>query len=369
MRRLRRGETAAGSSSYDDDVCFDGSHVGTVRSFDLTVGSTYVEHVSENFIPNENVIPITRGRVMRAMSGKALPDVQATEPDVEVGLERVGVNNVKRLVQVSRGDDRPIVFMAEFDVYVDLPASRKGIDMSRNMEVLDELARDPVDRVENLCAELAERLLERHDYTTRAEVEMEAEYMYRENTPVSEKETQGTATVHASAVADDEGVRKSIGAEVTGTTACPCAQGMMKQDSADKLRELGLSDEKIQEYHENIPQAAHNQRSRSYLEVSTRDGVHVGLDRIIDVARSAMSSRIYNVAKRPDEHHMTREMHENARFVEDVVREMARNVAGEFELPDDAVVTMTQENEESIHQHNAYSERVMTFGDLKSQVG
>jgi len=306
---------------------------------------------------------------MSSQGQKSLPDVQATKPEVEVGLKRVGVTDVKRLVKVSRGKDRPIVFMAEFNVYVDLPAERKGIDMSRNLEVLDNLARDPVFRVEDLCAELATRLLQRHDYTTRAEVEMDAEYMYREDTPESQNETQGTAEVRASAVANGDGVRKSVGAEVTGTTACPCAQGMMKQESAEKLEELGLPQEAIEQYHDEVPQAAHNQRSKSYLEIEVNEDRHVGLDRLIDVARDSMSSRIYNLAKRPDEHHMTREMHENARFVEDVVREMAKNVAEEFDLPDDAVVTMTQTNEESIHQHNAYSERVMTFGDLYESLG
>jgi GTP cyclohydrolase-4 len=306
------------------------------------------------------------------MSSESLPDVQATKPEVEVGLNRVGVTDVKKLVKVSRSDDRPLVFTAEFNVYVDLPSGRKGIDMSRNMEVtnevLDDLTREPVYRVEDLCAEIASRLLDRHDYTTRAEVEMEAEYMYREDTPSTEMETQGFADVHASAVANCEGVRKSIGVEVTGTTACPCAQGMMRKDAGDKLRELGLEENRIEEFFEEIPQAAHNQRSRSYLEVEADEDVHVGLDRLIEVARDSMSSRIYNLAKRPDEHSMTREMHENARFVEDVVREMARNVSDSFELPDDAVVTMKQENEESIHQHNAYSERVMTFGDLRRQI-
>ena len=306
------------------------------------------------------------------MSSESLPDVQATKPDVQVGLNRVGVTNVKKLVQVSRDGDRPLVFTAEFNVYVDLPSERKGIDMSRNMEVtnevLDDLTRDPVYRVEDLCAEIASRLLDRHDYTTRAEVEMEAEYMYREETPSTEMETQGFADVHASAVANGDGVRNSIGVEVTGTTACPCAQGMMRKDAGDKLRELGLGDDDIEEYFDEIPQAAHNQRSRSYLEVETDDDVHVGLDRLIEAARDSMSSRIYNLAKRPDEHSMTREMHENARFVEDVVRELARNVSDRFDLPDDAVVTMKQENEESIHQHNAYSERVMTFGDLRRQI-
>lgn len=307
------------------------------------------------------------------MSQEALPDVQATKPDVEVGLNRVGVTNVKKLVEVTRDEGRPLVFTAEFNVYVDLPSERKGIDMSRNMEVtnevLDDLTREPVYRVEDLCAEIASRLLERHDYTTRAEVEMEAEYMFREDTPETEMETQGFADVRASAVANGDGVRKSIGAEVTGTTACPCAQGMMQQDAAEKLRELGLEEEEIEEYFDEIPQAAHNQRSKSYLEIEADADVEVGLDRLVEVARGAMSSRVYNLAKRPDEHHMTRQMHENARFVEDVVREMADSVVDEFDLPDDSVVTMTQENEESIHQHNAYSERVMTFGDLRNELG
>jgi TIGR00294 family protein len=306
------------------------------------------------------------------MSQDALPDVQATKPEVEVGLKRVGVTDVKKLVMVSRKGKRPLVFTAEFDVYVDLPSGRKGIDMSRNMEVtnevLDDLTRDPVVRMEDLCAEIARRLLERHDYTTRAEVEMDAEYMFREQTPSTEKETQGFADVHVSAVANGDGVRKSVGAEVTGTTACPCAQGMMRKDASDKLHELGLADEKIDEFLKDVPQAAHNQRSKSYLELEVDDDVGVSLDRIIEVARDSMSSRVYNLAKRPDEHRMTREMHENARFVEDVVREMAKNVTEEFDLPEDAVVTMTQENEESIHQHNAYSERVITFGNLEREV-
>ncbi len=306
------------------------------------------------------------------MSQDTLPDVQATKPDVEVGLKRVGVTDVQKLVMVSREDARPLVFSADFNVYVDLPSGRKGIDMSRNMEVtnevLDDLTREPVVRMENLCAEIARRLLSRHDYTTRAEVEMDAEYMFRDETPVTKKETQGFADVHARAVANGEGVRKSIGAEVTGTTACPCAQGMMAKDAAEKLEELGLEQDAVEEFLDEIPQAAHNQRSKSYLEIEVDEDVYVSLDRIIEVARDSMSSRVYNLAKRPDEHHMTREMHENARFVEDVVREMAKNVADEFDLPDDAVVTMTQENEESIHQHNAYSERVISFGNLVSEI-
>jgi len=82
-----------------------------------------------------------------------------------------------------------------------------------------------------------------------------------------------------------------------------------------------------------------------------------------------MSARIYNLAKRPDEDHMTYEAHANAKFVEDCVRSMAEGVVGSFpDLPDDAVVTMRQSNDESIHQHNAHAERVAEVGQLRSEL-
>ncbi|MFB6163930.1 MAG: GTP cyclohydrolase, FolE2/MptA family, partial [Haloarculaceae archaeon] len=59
----------------------------------------------------------------------------------------------------------------------------------------------------------------------------------------------------------------------------------------------------------------------------------------------------------------------DAKFVEDCVRAMAEGVVSEFpDLPDDAVITMKQSNDESIHQHNAHAERVAEFGDLEGEV-
>jgi GTP cyclohydrolase-4 len=46
---------------------------------------------------------------------------------------------------------------------------------------------------------------------------------------------------------------------------------------------------------------------------------------------------------------------------------MAKGVVEGFpELPDDAVVTMEQSNDESIHQHNAHAERVAEMGTLRA---
>jgi len=304
-----------------------------------------------------------------------LPDVQASEPEVSVGLSQVGVTGVEKLVKIAREDDRPIALMAEFDVYVDLPRGRKGIDMSRNMQVIDETLEDavsdPVYRVEEMCGTVAERLLEKHDYTTTATVEMEAELMVREETPASDLPTQATVDIIASATArEDEPTREEIGTRVVGMTVCPCSQQMMSETARQKLAELGVGEAAVREFLKDVPQAGHSQRGHATLTVEAAGDPEVDLMDLVDVARDSMSARIYNTAKRPDEDHMTYQSHANAKFVEDCVRSMARGVVDEFDhLPEDAVVTMKQSNDESIHQHNAHAERVAEFGQLREEVG
>jgi GTP cyclohydrolase-4 len=302
-----------------------------------------------------------------------LPDVQASSPEVTVGLNRVGVTGVEKLVKLGRADDRPIVLMAEFEVFVDLPSWRKGADMSRNMEVIDETLEAAVAeeayRVEDVCGEAAERLLDKHDYTTKAEVRMEAEYVTREQTPESDRPTQSTADIIASATATEDGTHEEIGARVTGMTVCPCSQGMSTSRARETLRGLNVEDEVIDQFLEEVPQPGHSQRGHATLTIESEGAPDADLNDVIEVARDSMSARIYNLAKRPDEDHMTYESHKDAKFVEDCVRSMAEGVVEAFpDLPADAIVTMKQSNDESIHQHNAHAERVAEFGTLASEV-
>jgi len=302
-----------------------------------------------------------------------LPDVQATRPDVAVGLNRVGVTGVEKLVKIARPEQRPIVLMAEFEVFVDLPSWRKGADMSRNMEVIDETleaaTREEVHRVEDVCGDAAERLLDKHDYTSEAIVSMEAELVQREQTPASDRETQSTVDIQAKATATDEGTREEIGATVTGMTVCPCSQGMSEARARQKLEQLGIDDDTIEEFLDEVPQPGHSQRGHATLAVESDGAPNVDLTNLIDVARDSMSARIYNLAKRPDEDHMTYQSHADAKFVEDCVRAMADGVVDQFDqLPDDAVVTMKQSNDESIHQHNAHAERRVEMEQLRDEV-
>jgi GTP cyclohydrolase-4 len=306
-----------------------------------------------------------------------LPDIQACEPDYPFNLTRVGVTGVKKLIKVERGNDwRPIVLISNFEVFVDLPSDRKGANLSRNFEVIDEVLEEaincPVYEIEELCGEIAKRLLSRHEYASRAEVKMKSEYIVRRQTPVTRVTCQEVVDIFAEAVAragPSGYVRKTVGAEVLGTTACPCAQGIMREQAREELGKTGLSEEVITDLLEKLPLATHNQRGRGSISVEVHDRRCVSIDRIIKIIEESMSSKVYGLLKRPDEAVVVRRAHKNPKFVEDCVRTMAQKLVEAFtDLPDDAAVTLKQINEESIHQHNAFAERIATMGELRAEL-
>ncbi|MGB4579259.1 MAG: GTP cyclohydrolase MptA [Methanoculleus sp.] len=306
-----------------------------------------------------------------------LPDVQSSLPEVRINLTRVGVKNVQKLVEVARPGKRPVIFISNFDVFVDLPGSLKGANLSRNFEVIDEVLQQAIDGevkvIEELCSMVARKLLDRHEYAERTEIRMRSQFMVRRETPVSETSCHEVVNVHASAIAQrNDGspiIRKSIGAEVTGMTACPCAQDIMKDHALHVLENLGVDEDTIEAFFEEVPMATHNQRGRGFLCVETDDDQHVSLEKIIKILKDSMSARIYELLKRGDESFVVLEAHKNPRFVEDCVREMARKVIAQFRyLPGDSVVTIKQTNEESIHQHDAYAERKATIAELVTEM-
>jgi GTP cyclohydrolase-4 len=306
-----------------------------------------------------------------------LPDVQACEPDYPINLTRVGVTGVKKLVKVERGgDERPVVLISNFEVFVDLPSDRKGANLSRNFEVIDDVLEEAINRpvyeIEELCGEIAKRLLSRHEYASRAEVKMKSEYVVKRQTPVTRVNCQEVVDIFAEAVAragPSGYLKKKVGAEVMGTTACPCAQEIMRDQVKQELARLGVSANDAESFARRLPVATHNQRGRGSISIEVRNRRCVSIDRIIKIIEESMSSKVFGLLKRPDEAVVVARAHSNPKFVEDCVRTMAQKVVQTFvDLPDDAAVTLKQINEESIHQHNAFAERVATIGELRAEL-
>ncbi len=203
---------------------------------------------------------------MKNLSIKCFPDTQDKIPTIPVHLTRVGVSGVKKLLKIEREGKRPIILLPTFDAFVDLPSKQRGIHMSRNPEaisdVLEEVVCGTAVEIESLCAEIVNTLLKKHKYAKRAEVSMKSDLMIVKRSPVTNLKTQEMTNIMADATAFKDGdeivIRKMIGAEVIGMTACPCAQESIRETSKEKLLEF-LDAETTEKVLDSVSLASHNQ--------------------------------------------------------------------------------------------------------------
>ena len=306
-----------------------------------------------------------------------LPDTQDDAPTVPIKLTRVGVTGVKKLVQLERKNKRPIILVPSFDAFVDLPSDQKGVHMSRNpeaiSEVLETVAEDSTVDVESLCAKIVEKMMTKHEYAKRVEISMTTDFMFMKESPVTKNKTQEMAQLKAKAVGirDDNGdvdIRKSIGAELIGMTVCPCAQESVKESDKNKLLEF-LDEETTEKVLDTVTFASHNQRGIGTLLIEVPEDKIVKAEDLIDIIETSMSSPVCELLKRPDENATVMNAHQKPVFVEDCVRNMMEKIVKKYsDFPDDTLITARQENQESIHRHNAYAEKVTTLGELKKEL-
>ena len=306
-----------------------------------------------------------------------LPDTQDDTPSIPIKLTRVGVTGVKKLLQLERTNKRPIILLPTFDAFVDLPNDQKGVHMSRNpeaiSEVLETVAEDSSVDVETLCARIVDCMMKKHEYAKRVEISMTTDFMFMRESPVTKNKTQEMAKLIAKAIGlrDENGnvsIRKSIGAEVIGMTVCPCAQESVRESDKNKLLEF-LDEETTQKVLDTVTFASHNQRGVGTLLMEVPEDKNVKAEEFIDIIETSMSSPVCELLKRPDENATVMNAHRKPVFVEDCVRNMMETIANKYsDFPDDTLITARQENQESIHRHNAFAEKVTTMGELKEEL-
>ena len=306
-----------------------------------------------------------------------LPDTQDDAPSIPIKLTRVGVTGVKKLLQLERKNKRPIILLPTFDAFVDLPNNQKGVHMSRNpeaiSEVLETVANDSTVDIESLCAKIVDKMMTKHEYAKRVEISMTTDFMFLKESPVTKNKTQEMSKLIAKATGfrKEDGtieIRKQIGAEVIGMTVCPCAQESVRESNKNKLLDF-LDEETTQKVLDTVTFASHNQRGVGTVLIEVPEDKKIKAEDIIEIIESSMSSPVCELLKRPDENATVMNAHKNPVFVEDCVRNMMEKVAKKYtDLPDNTLITARQENEESIHRHNAYAEKVTTMGELKTEL-
>ncbi|MFA9461110.1 GTP cyclohydrolase FolE2 [Thiohalorhabdus methylotrophus] len=265
----------------------------------------------------------------RSVTEQHLPDcasgIQDTQglPDQRrLPINKVGIKDIRHPVRVKDRTQGEQHTLAHFNAYVDLPQHFKGTHMSRFVEILNEHEREiSVMSFRSILEEMRARL-----EAEQAHLEMTFPYFIMKQAPVSGAESLMDYEVTLRGHMSPEDYEITVGVRVPVTSLCPCSKS-------------------ISEY------GAHNQRSHVDLQVRGRDFVWV--EDLVELAEEQASCDLYGVLKRPDEKYVTEHAYENPKFVEDLVRDIARQLED-----DDQIIwyTVGAENFESIHNHSAYAQ-------------
>ncbi|ENH96974.1 GTP cyclohydrolase [Gracilibacillus halophilus YIM-C55.5] len=260
-----------------------------------------------------------------------MPDLQNTKQDFLFDIDHVGITNVKHPVIVnSHVTPHVQTTIGTFYMTSSVNKTHKGTNMSRFTELLNQYYENGELEVslaflKEFTAELSHRL--EQEETT---ITVEFPWFFERRGPDSDKPGMNHAdakvTVHYH---QTSGYHYTVSLKGTITTLCPCSK-------------------EISEY------SAHNQRGNVSMEAElTGDFDETTTDwklALLEAAESNASARIHPVLKRPDEKMVTEQAYENPRFVEDMVRLVAADL---YEMPFIQKFTVTCQNEESIHLHDA----------------
>jgi len=264
----------------------------------------------------------------------SLPDVANQEDRRQVPIPRVGVRGVQLPVQIASEKNGAFHTVASVDFAVSLQHNKKGTHMSRLMQILDETAQYP------LTLEELQRMLDRARNlldADRAEITMRFKYFLRKRAPITGVAGWLDADVEWAVTLDNGSVTRLVRVNMPVKSLCPCS------------KQIALY-------------GAHNQRAYIRVELellpSTRN---LDVEELCTLLEEQGSSPLYPVLKRPDEKYVTESAYDNAKFVEDMLRD---SVLALRQLPGIRRFEVECESVESIHNHNAFAATEEWFSPL-----
>jgi len=247
-------------------------------------------------------------------------DIQNQKDYRNIDIDKVGIKGIRYPITVRDKEIKTQQTVASINMYVNLPKDYKGTHMSRLIEILNEYNRSiSIQNFSDILSTMKERL-----NAESAHIEISFPYFIMKSAPVTH--SQGLMEYQCTFKGNlNKGKDLIIIIHVPITTLCPCSK---------EISDFG----------------AHNQRGVVKLQVRFKK--FVWIEDLIKLVEEAASSEVYSVLKREDEKYVTEKAYENPKFVEDIVRDIAKK------LEYDANITwfaVESENFESIHNHNAYA--------------
>lgn len=255
-----------------------------------------------------------------------MEDIQNSVDSRGIEIQHVGVREIHLPFQIRTKEGNFQQVLARICFTVSLPQEYKGTHMSRFMEILNQWSARPIAELEmeSILDEAMERLS-----AASANIEIRFKYFIKKFAPVSGKASfldldcgfYGSKGI-------DNGFKFEFSVEVPSTSLCPCSKS-------------------ISQY------GAHNQRGVMRARVRFREGCEcIYIEDLAELMERQASCQLYPLLKREDEKFVTERAYENPKFVEDMLRDL---VIAFRELPGLEWFSVSCENYESIHNHNAYA--------------
>jgi len=251
-----------------------------------------------------------------------MKDIQ-NQPDYrKIPIDKVGIKNLRYPITVRDRRDGFQHTVASINMFVDLPHDYKGTHMSRFVEMLHLLSPDV--SLQKYAAILEN--MKKHLNAASAHLEMTFPYFIEKKAPVSTSPGLMDYTCSFVGSSDPNGKVDLVSSVVVPiSSVCPCS--------------MEISDK-----------GAHNQRGE--VRVSTRFKKFIWMEDMIELVEESASSDVYSVLKRVDEKSVTERAFANPKFVEDIVRDVAKKLKSDDNI---TWFSVSAENFESIHNHSAYA--------------
>jgi GTP cyclohydrolase IB len=254
-------------------------------------------------------------------SRNPMKDIQSTFDSRGIGIDKVGIKNIRYPIVVLDRANRVQHTIASINMYVDLPKQFKGTHMSRFVEILNEHRGNiNIRDYPNILDKMQKRF-----NAKSAHLEIEFPYFIGKRAPVTHARSLMEYNCKFIGIKNGEGTDFILTVSVPVLTLCPCSK-------------------EISRY------GAHNQRS--FVTVHLRFKGLVWIEEIVEVVEGSASGQLYSLLKRPDEKYITECAYGNPMFVEDVVREVAQKLKKNKKI---VSFSVEAENLESIHNHNVYA--------------
>ncbi len=260
------------------------------------------------------------------LNTEPLHDLQSEPDHRALKIDKVGIRGLQMPITVRNRHQEDSPTVGTFDAFVDLPADVKGTHMSRFVEILQ--SRSEPFSVENLGSilEAIRNRLEAHS----AYLSLEFPYFLQKEAPVTKQPSPMNYQVRLHAQLTPQGSQLTQEISVPVKTLCPCSKSISKY-------------------------GAHNQRG--IVTVKVRSAETIWPEELINIVEKSGSSELYALLKRPDEKFVTEKAYENPVFVEDLVRNVVTKLKSDQRIE---WYEVEAENQESIHNHNAYAQIIST---------